>query len=118
MHRMSLAESAVLLGFHSVRMSLLILGHVVIALLAFCACQCDLCAHDFHLHLINFVLAWPLLYFGHKKKTCLPFARLLYHILGRSSMIFLRIWADFLGVFLRFFRLFFEFYRKHTNSNC
>ena len=49
---MSLAESAVLLGLHAVRMSFLILRHVVIALLAFCTCQCNLCAHDFHLRLI------------------------------------------------------------------
>ena len=34
-------------------MSLLILGQIVIALLAFCACECNLCAHDFHLHLID-----------------------------------------------------------------
>ena len=33
-------------------MSFLILRHVVIALLAFCTCQCNLCAHDFHLRLI------------------------------------------------------------------
>ena len=51
MQRVSLAESAVFLGFHAVRMSLLILRHVVIALLALRACQCNFCAHDFHLHL-------------------------------------------------------------------
>lgn len=51
-HCVSLAESAVLLGLHAVRMSFLILRHVVIALLAFCTCQCNLCAHDFHLRLI------------------------------------------------------------------
>ena len=50
-HRMSLAESAVLLCLHAVRMSLLILRHVVVALFAFCACQCNLSAHDFHLRL-------------------------------------------------------------------
>ena len=48
---MCLTESTILFGFHSVRMSLLILGHVIVTLLAFCTCQCDLCAHDFHLHL-------------------------------------------------------------------
>ena len=47
---MSLAESAILLGFHSVRMGLLILRHVVITLFAFRTCQCNSCAHDFHLH--------------------------------------------------------------------
>lgn len=49
---MSLTESAVLLCLHAVRMSLFILRHVIVALLAFRACQCDLCAHDFHLRLI------------------------------------------------------------------
>ena len=38
-----------LIGFHSVRMSLLILRHVVITLLTFCTCQCDSNAHNFHL---------------------------------------------------------------------
>ena len=52
---MSLAESAVLLCLHAVRMSLLILRHVVVALFAFCACQCNLSAHDFHLRLNSFV---------------------------------------------------------------
>ena len=45
------SESAILLCFHSVRMGLLILRHVVITLFAFCTCQCNSCAHDFHLHL-------------------------------------------------------------------
>ena len=77
---MSLAESAVLLGLHAVRMSLLILCHVVVTLLALRACQCDLCAHDFHLHLYyrSLRVAYGLI-FEHKKKTCLPFAHLLYH---------------------------------------
>lgn len=30
-------------------MILLILGHVVIAVLAFCTFQCNSCAHNFHL---------------------------------------------------------------------
>ena len=51
MHGMSLAESAVLLGFHTVRMSFFVLSHVIVALFAFCTCQCNFCAHDFHLHL-------------------------------------------------------------------
>ena len=51
MHGMLLAESAVLLCFHTVRMSFLVLSHVVVALFAFCTCQCNFCAHDFHLHL-------------------------------------------------------------------
>lgn len=54
---MGFAESAVLLGFHSVRMRFLILGCVIVALFAFCTCQCDSCAHDFHLHLIFLLLA-------------------------------------------------------------
>lgn len=48
---MSLAESTILLSFHAVRMGLLILRHVVVTLFANRTCQCNLCAHDFHLHL-------------------------------------------------------------------
>ena len=57
---MSLAESAVLLRLHPVRMGLLILRHVVITLFAFRTCQCNPCAHDFHLHL-SISLLWGLL---------------------------------------------------------
>jgi hypothetical protein len=49
-----LAESAILLGFHSLRMSFLILCHVVITLFAFCTCQCNSCAQNFHLALFVF----------------------------------------------------------------
>ena len=45
MHGVLLAESAVLAGFHSVRMILLFLGHVVVALLAFSTGQCNLDTH-------------------------------------------------------------------------
>ena len=34
---MSLAETAILLGLHSVRMRLLILGQIVVSVLALCA---------------------------------------------------------------------------------
>ena len=43
------AESAVLLGLHAVRMSFLILRHVVVTVLAFRTLQCNSCAHNFHL---------------------------------------------------------------------
>lgn len=67
---MSLAESAVLLSLHAVRMSFLILRHVVIALLALRACQCNFCAHDFHLHLYYRSSHFcPGTNFEHKKKT-------------------------------------------------
>lgn len=66
MQGMCLAKSAVLLGFHAVRMGLLILRHVVIPLLAFCTCQCNSRTHNFHLH-SNFVKLRP--FFEHKKKT-------------------------------------------------
>ena len=42
---MLLAESAVLLCFHTIGMCLLILSCIVITLLALCACQCDLGTH-------------------------------------------------------------------------
>ena len=54
-------------------MSFLILGHVVIAVLAFCTFQCDSCAHNFHLaffilHYVLPMVAKPSK-FRHKKKT-------------------------------------------------
>ena len=49
MQRMGLAESAILLGFHTIRMSLLILSHVVVTVLAFRTLQSNSCAHNFHL---------------------------------------------------------------------
>lgn len=49
MKSMSLAESAVFLGFHSVRMILLILGCIVVTLLAFSTCQSNSCTHFFYL---------------------------------------------------------------------
>ena len=52
MHGMSLAETAILLGFHSVRMSLLILCGIVVTLLALCTCQCNSCTHLYHLRTI------------------------------------------------------------------
>ena len=45
MHSVLLAESAVLLCFHTIGMSFLILGHIVVSLLALGACKCDLCTH-------------------------------------------------------------------------
>ncbi len=42
---MSLAESAILLGLHTVRMVLLLLGRIIVAVLAFGTCQCYLCTH-------------------------------------------------------------------------
>ena len=47
MKSMSLAESAVLLGLHTIGMSLLILCCVIITILAFCASKCDSCTHNF-----------------------------------------------------------------------
>lgn len=46
MRGMGSAESAVLLGFHTVRMGFLILGGIVVTLFAFCACQSDSCTHS------------------------------------------------------------------------
>jgi hypothetical protein len=44
-HGVTLAESAVFLGLHTIGMSLFILSGIVITLFALCACQCDLCTH-------------------------------------------------------------------------
>ena len=49
---MSFAESTIFFGLHAIRMCLLILRHVVVPLFTFCTCQCNLCAHDFHLHCV------------------------------------------------------------------
>ena len=56
MQRVCLAELAILLGFHSLRMCLLILCHVVIPLLAFRTCQCYSYTHNFHLRYRFFVI--------------------------------------------------------------
>ena len=50
---MFLAETAVLLRFHTIRMIFLLLGRVVIPLLALCACQRDTSTHNFHLASFN-----------------------------------------------------------------
>ena len=47
-----MAETAVLLCLHSLRMVLFLFCHVVITLFAFSTCQCDFYAHDFHLHCV------------------------------------------------------------------
>lgn len=53
------AESAILLDFHPVGMSLLILSSIIVTLLALCTSQSDFCTHVSYLHLL----------FEHKKKT-------------------------------------------------
>ena len=53
MQSMCPAESAVLLGLHTIRMRLLVLRHIVIATLALRAGKCDLGTHDFHLRLLR-----------------------------------------------------------------
>ncbi len=42
-----LAESAVLSHLNTLGMCLLILGCVIVAALALCACQCNSCTHSF-----------------------------------------------------------------------
>ena len=62
---MSLAETTVLLSFHSVRMSFLILCHVVVTLFTFCTCQCNSSTHNFHLALLNLVYVLRPAYLPH-----------------------------------------------------
>ena len=45
MNGVLLAETAVFLRFHTLRMFFLILGGIVVSVLALCAFQCDSCAH-------------------------------------------------------------------------
>lgn len=47
--RVCFAESAIFLGFHTIRMCLLILRQVVVTPLALRACQGNLRTHDLHL---------------------------------------------------------------------
>ena len=49
MYCVSSAESAVFSDLHTIGMSLLILGRIVIAVLAFCTGKRDPCAHISHL---------------------------------------------------------------------
>ena len=83
---MSLAESAILLGLHSVRMSLLILGSIVVTLLAFGTSQSDFCTHfstSTYLSSYTFLV----------KKKELKFFSLDYYITyhDNSSIIFLAL---------------------------
>lgn len=85
------AESAVLHGLHTIRMSLLILSGVIVTLLAFGACQCDLCTHFYSIScprrdkMLFFVSLLPGCsvpgrpFSEHKKKTCDNLAVKLYH---------------------------------------
>ena len=80
------AESAILFQFHSFRMSFLVLFCVVITLFAFCACQCNSRAHNFHLH--KFIVCFSIpqsrcaveisqrIHLGIKKR---PTSKLFYH---------------------------------------
>ena len=80
-------------------MSLLILGHVVVTVLAFRTFQSNSCAHNFHLafYLFTYVLlmvAKPSI-FRHKKKDLLPFAVVVYHG-GREEV---KVFVSFYQIF-------------------
>ena len=98
---MSLTESTILLGLHSVRMSLFVFGHVVIALFAFRTRQCDFCTHNFHLHVI-FLICGPSSIFEHKKKTYSFHSPVHYitNIRGRQA-----VFCGLLAVLPGFFRV-------------
>ncbi len=49
MHGVCLAERAVRLGLHPLRVILLLLGQIVVSLLTLCTSQCDLNTHDCYL---------------------------------------------------------------------
>ena len=72
MQCMGLAELAVFLCLHSVRMSLLILRRIVITLLAFGASQCDFDTHILYLQIFSQSIFQSI-----KKKPLLPVAFLL-----------------------------------------
>ena len=91
---MSLAESAIFLGFHSVRMCFLILRSVVITLLAFCTCQCDLGTH--------FSTSTRFYTFSSRINLCIKkrpethLALLLYHTSLPSVNLFLNFFTNHL----------------------
>ena len=94
-------ESTVFTCFHSVRMSFLILCHVVVTLFAFCTCQCDSNAHNFHLAFFFFsTTAATLSNFRHKKKAFASSIRL--HIITHAFMgvkTFLLIFLLFITIY-------------------
>lgn len=89
---MLLAERAILLSLHSLRMKLLLFRHVVIPLLAFGTCQSNSYAHRVHLQLTIFVLS----IFKAQKKEPRPFYSLNKHTIqtGFRQGIF-EIFPDF-----------------------
>ena len=72
---MLLAESAVFLDLHTIRMIFLILGRKIITLLALRARKCDLGTHAVHLR-ITFRCFWV------KKKETRPILTRGYYIIG------------------------------------
>lgn len=81
-------------------MSLLILCHVVVTVLAFRTFQSNSCAHNFHLafNIFTYVL---LMVASHQflgiKKSLLPFAQTLYHGNKRKSSLFLKLQGCFMN---------------------
>ena len=79
-------------------MSLLILCHVVVTVLAFRTFQSNSCAHNFHLafNIFTYVL---LMVASHQflgiKKSLLPFAQTLYHGNKRKSSLFLKLFYTY-----------------------
>ena len=104
-------ESTILFRFHSVRMSFLVLCHVVITLFAFCACQCNFRAHNFHLH--NFIVCFSdALFLGIKKR---PTSNLFYsNTLFSLRQQFFNAIRSFKMLFEIFINLIFIILRKFT----
>jgi len=72
-----IAEFAMLFKFHSIRMVFALFFGFVVSLLAFCAGQCDLCSHFFHLILFAYLL--------NTKKGHTFWQRSSYHIIAYLS---------------------------------
>ena len=103
------AESTIFACFHSVWMSFFILCSIVVTLLAFCTCQCDSNAHNFHLAFsqICVTVAINCRFLGIKKKpSLLPFAMIEYHTLRQSSRLF-SLFFQLFSLFFKVFSLFF-----------
>ena len=108
---MSLTESTILFGFHSVWMSFLVFCRVVITILAFCTCQCYFRAHNFHLH--NFIVCFSdALFLGIKKR---PTSKLFYsNTLFPLRQQFFNAIRSFKTLFKIFINLIFIILRKFT----
>lgn len=100
MQSMCLAESAIFLCFHSVRMIFLIFSKIVISLLTFRTCQCDFYAHSFHLHMYFWMVSASLVCVQIWRKKKDLFRR--YHNIAYEE-VFVNTFLFFITILLYYF---------------